>query len=178
VALVCPTPGVKAHTLLPTRATTRRREIAIRAAMGASRRRIIRQLLTESMMLALAGGAIGLLLALWGVDILLTLSPRDIPRLDEIGVNGQALAYTFVCSLLTGLIFGLAPSIHASRTDLASSLKDGGAILTGGIGRNRLRSLLVISEIALTLVLLAGAGLMIRSFVRLLNVDMGFKPER
>ncbi len=163
--------------LLLARASSRQKEIAIRSALGASRLQIIRQLLTESMLLAVAGGGVGILMAVWGIDALLALSPGNLPRLDEVKVDGAAIVFTFAVSLVTGLIFGLAPAAQVSKTNLSEFLKEGARGSTGGARANRVRSLLVVSEIALSLVLLIGAGLMIRSFARLTNVNPGFNPK-
>ncbi|MFN2455432.1 MAG: ABC transporter permease [Pyrinomonadaceae bacterium] len=160
--------------LLLARASARRREVAIRMALGATRGRLFRQFLTESIMLALLGGSVGLLLAMWGMDMLVAASPREIPRLGEAGLDARVLGFTFVVALLTGVLFGLAPALRVSRGDLNESLKESVKGGTTGFRRQRSRSLLVVSEIALTLVLLIGAGLMIKSFARLLNVDPGF----
>ncbi|HEX7315759.1 MAG TPA: ABC transporter permease [Pyrinomonadaceae bacterium] len=161
--------------LMLARAAARRRELALRTALGASRWRVVRQQLTENLLLALVGGALGLLVAAWGVDLLAALGAGDIPRSREIGVDGRVLAFTAALSVLTGLAFGLLPALRASRTDLNEVLKDAGRG-TSGPGRGRVRGALVVSEIALSLVLLAGAGLLVKSLVSLLNVNPGFDP--
>jgi predicted permease len=165
--------------LLLARASGRQKEVAIRTALGASRMRVIRQLLTESMLLSLVGGTLGLLLALWGVDLLVAASPADIPRVSEIGLDVRVLIFTAAITLLTGAVFGLAPALQASKTDLTESLKEGGGRgSTEGLRRNRVRSALIVSEVALSLVLLVGAGLMIQSFWRLMNVSPGFDSDK
>jgi putative ABC transport system permease protein len=163
--------------LLLARASARHKEVAIRTALGASRMRIIRQLLTESLLLSVLGGALGLLLAMWGVDLLVAASPTDLPRVREIGLDGQVLGFTALVSILTGLLFGLAPALQSTKLDLNESLKEGGRGSTDGLRRNRVRSILVIAEVALSLVLLVGAGLLIRSFVYLLNLSPGFDTQ-
>jgi predicted permease len=159
--------------LLLGRAAAREKEVAIRAAMGAGRMRLLRQLLTESLMLSLLGGAVGLGLAVWGVEALLALSPADLPRIDEVSINVRVLAFTFAVAVLTGVLFGLIPALKASRINLTQSLKEGSRSVAGGASQ-RLRGLIVVAEIALSLVLLVGAGLLMRSFSRLTQVDPGF----
>jgi predicted permease len=163
--------------LLLARATARQKELAIRSALGASRWRVMRQLLTESVLLAMAGGTAGLLFALCGVELLSALAPEDLLHVSAIKVDGRALFFTLLVSLLTGIFFGLAPALKASRIDLNEALKDGSYNVTAGIERHRLRGLLVVSEMALALILLVGAGLLIKSFIRLQQVDPGFRPE-
>jgi putative ABC transport system permease protein len=163
--------------LLLAHATQRERELAIRLALGAGRFRLIRQMLTESLLLSLTGGALGLLIAMWGVDLFIGLSPGDIPRLNEVGVDGRLLGFTLFISLLTGIGFGLLPALQATRLDPQNALKEGGSKATEGLRRRGARNLLVVAEIALAQVLLIGAGLLIMSFVRLQAVDPGFNPS-
>jgi putative ABC transport system permease protein len=161
--------------MLLARADGRRREIAIREALGASRWRIAQQMLTESILLALGGGALGSLLAWWSVRAFVASQPSTVPRIDQIGVDLRVLAFAMAVSLVTGIAFGLAPALRASSSDLLTSLKDA-ARGSAGAGR-RLRSALVVGEVALALVLLIGAGLTIRSFATLSAIDLGFEPS-
>jgi putative ABC transport system permease protein len=163
--------------LMLARVGARQKEIAVRTALGASRLRIVRQLLTESVLLAVSGGAAGLLLATWVVSWVVSLSPDTIPRVNEISVDPRVAGFTLLISVATGVLFGLAPALQVSRPDLTDALKESGRT-TAGLRRNRLRSALVVSEVALSLVLLVGAGLMIRSFAKLNQVDAGFNPAR
>jgi predicted permease len=164
--------------LLLARANARSREIAIRAAIGAGRSRIVRQLLTESLLLSLTGGALGLALGVLGVRALLAINPGDIPRIGPDGaavtLDWRILCFTFLLSLVTGTLFGLVPALHASRIDLNSTLKETGARSGSGLRQNKVRGVLVITEIALAMVLLVGAGLLIRTFAALHSVDPGF----
>jgi putative ABC transport system permease protein len=160
--------------LLLVRAAGRSSEIAVRMALGASRVRIARQMLTESLLLAIAGGMLGVVLAAWGVDLIVAFSGNNIPPTARIGIDRLALVFTVGVSLLTGLLFGLAPALQATRPRLGEALKDGGRDAGLGAKRNRLRNLLVIFETAIAVVLLIGAGLLIRSYIRLQNVNPGF----
>jgi putative ABC transport system permease protein len=165
-----------AHMLL-ARAAARQKEVALRVALGASRARVIRQLLTESLVLASAGGLAGLALAGWAIRALVAIGPDNLPRLETVGLDLRVLGVTLGVSLLTGIAFGLAPALQASRSDLTASLREGERGSTAGGGRHRLRRILMGSEMALALVLLVGAGLMIRTFVALRAFDPGFRPD-
>src|SRR6185295_12198607 len=164
--------------LMLARATQRDREIAIRTAVGASRLRLIRQLLTESLLLSIVGGLAGLLVSIWAVAVFVKLSPGDIPRLSEASVDFRLLGFTLLVSLLTGLGFGLLPAFQATRTNLNTSLKEGGTKATEGRQRRGARNVLVVTEIALAQVLLVGAALLAISYVRVTKIDPGFNPER
>jgi predicted permease len=181
VALVLLIACANVANLLLARAAGREKEIAIRTAMGAGWQRLARQLLTESILLGLVGGAAGLLVARASLSIVRTMNPGNIPRLEDIGINGSVLAFTLGLSLATGILFGLAPVWRAVKVDLNSSLKTGGRSgqSDGGLylKRHRLRGLLVVSELALSLMLLIGAGLLLRSFVRLQSVAPGFTTD-
>jgi putative ABC transport system permease protein len=161
--------------LLLARSTARAKEMAVRAALGATRGRIVRQLLSESVLLSLAGGTLGLLLALWGTDLLTNMIPEGVPRLRHTAISLPVLGFTLAVSFLTGLLFGSFPALHASNPDLNDALKEGGRSSTGA--RSLARSLFVVAEVALALVLLVGAGLMIKSFARAQSVEPGFDPE-
>jgi putative ABC transport system permease protein len=167
-------------SLLLTRSLARQKEVAIRSALGASRWRVVRQLLTESMLLSLLGGAAGLLIAYWGVPALVAALPQNqlnaMPFLKTLSLDAGILAFSFALSLFTGLVFGLAPALQSSRLDLNEVLKEGGRNMAAGAG-HRLRSAMVVTEIALAVVLLVGAGLMMKSLLRLLQTDVGFKTE-
>jgi putative ABC transport system permease protein len=163
--------------LLLVRAAARQKEVAIRAALGAGRGRIVRQMLTESILLSAIGGGLGLLLSLWLIQLLIAISPPDSPRFNEANLDYRVLAFTLAISVFTGVIFGLAPALQASKLDVTSSLKEGGR--TGeNYRRTNARSLLLIGEVAMSLILLVGAGLLIKSFIRLQEVKPGFNPER
>ncbi|HKO97535.1 MAG TPA: ABC transporter permease [Pyrinomonadaceae bacterium] len=178
VALVLLIACANVANLSLARGREREREFAIRAAIGAGRARIMRQLLIESLLLALLGCAGGLLLAIWGVDLIVAFNPGDIPRIDQVSINRSTLAFVSVVSFLTTLIFGLAPALQLSQPDLQSCLKEASQTSTTNPARRRLRNTLVVTQIALAFVLLAGAGLVLRSFVSLLQVDPGFAADK
>jgi len=177
VGLVLLIACVNVANLLLARATTRGREIAIRTAMGAGRVRVVRQLLTESLLLAIFAGVLGTALAVWGSDVLVRLSPENLPRVGEIHIDGWALAFTAGLSLLTGILFGLAPALQSTHSNIVEALKEGSLSTTAGRSRHGLRSSLVIVEMALALILLVSAGLLIRSLIRLQSVNPGFDPH-
>jgi putative ABC transport system permease protein len=161
--------------LLLGRAAGRQREVAIRAALGSGRRRLVRQFLTESVVLAVAGGLAGLLVAVWSIDLAIRLIPRGtLPRISEVRLDPEAFAFTIVVSIATGVLFGLAPAFHSSKTDVMTALKTAGTTQTA---RSRFFNVLVVAEVALAFVLLTGAGLLVKSFLRLTSVDPGFRPD-
>ena len=164
--------------LMLSRAAARQKEIALRAALGASRFRVVRQLLTESLLLAVLGTLLGLVLALWGIRALVAISPRDLINLQGVGLNLPVLAFTLTLSLVTGVVFGLVPALESSRLNLSDALKEGGKTDAGqGARSSRLRSILVVAEVALALVLLVSAGLLIKSFSRMRNIETGFDTD-
>ena len=164
--------------LLLAQAASRQKEMAIRTALGASRWRVTQQLLIESILLALVGGGLGLLLALWSVALMTKLLPQDFPRLAEISMDWRVLAFTLAASVLTGILFGLAPALQISKGDVQEFLKESGRGTSGSRRHNRLRGALIVSEVALSVVLLVGAGLLFRSFMQLQSVKAGFDPEQ
>ncbi len=177
VALVLLIACANVANLLLARASVRQKEIAIRTAIGATRWRLVRQLLTESLLLSILGAAAGVLLAFWATELLISSNPANLPRVAEIGMDKYVLLFTIGLTTLTGFFFGLAPALQASRTDLNESLKDGMRESSGGVKRNRTRSALVISEIALSMILLVGATLLFQSLRRILAVSPGFEPN-
>jgi predicted permease len=164
--------------LLLARAAARRREIAVRTALGAERGRLVRQLLTESVVLAVLGGLAGLGVAQWLVTGIVALAPTNVPRLSEVSLNPTILLFALVVSIGTGILFGLTPALFASRTDLSAAFRGAGAAAMGGRETTRLRSSLIVAEVALSVVLLVGAGLMLRSFAKLSAVNPGFDPDQ
>src|SRR6185369_4110764 len=163
--------------LLMARATTRQKDIAIRIGLGAGRRRLLQQLLIESLLLSLFGGAMGLIFAYGGLKVLTSVGPTSTPRLSEVTIDARVLAFTLVISLLTGVIFGLIPALQATKPEINEWLKDGQRSASGGPGGKRARSWLVVTEMALALILLIGAGLLIKSFLILWQVEPGFNPH-
>ena len=176
VALVLLIACVNVANLLLARAAARRREFAVRDALGASRGRIVRQLLTEGFLLSLVGGAAGMLISLWLTQVLVGLIPSDTPRLDEVRPDARIFGFALAVSVFAGLLFGLAPALQAARRGVSDTLKEGGRTGVEGGRRNRSQSILIVSEIALSFMLLAGAGLLVRSFMRLRDVNPGFNP--
>src|SRR5579864_1647965 len=164
-------------SLLLSRALARRKEMAVRTALGASRAGVVRQLLTENILLAVVSGVLGIALSFWTTRAMSTLPANTLPRINRVQIDGQVLAFTVAVSLLTGILFGLMPALQLSRPDVQGVLRDEGRGNTGGRRRNLLRSLLVISQVALSLVLLIGAGLLMRSFLSLRSVNVGFNPQ-
>jgi putative ABC transport system permease protein len=163
--------------LLLARAEARSREVAVRHALGATRARLIRQFVTESLLLGLIGGGLGVLVAVWALDATISLIPKSAPRVHEIAMDQTALLFALVLTIASSLVFGLAPILHTRRADVAGALKDGGPRTSGSATRLRVRRFLVIAEIALAVVLVIGCGMMVKSFVRLQQVDVGFKPD-
>lgn len=178
VGLVLLIACVNAANLLLARATARQREIAVRTALGAGRGRLVRQMLTESLLIAVAGGVAGAALAVGGTKALVTMLPAGFPRTDSISLDGTVFAFTLAVALATGLLFGLVPALQASRFDVQSGLREGSRGTTAGGRQSQLRGILVTGEVALASILLIGAGLMLRSFVNLLRTDPGFRTQR
>lgn len=166
---------VNVANLLLAHGVGRQKEIAIRAVLGANRRRLISQMLTESLLLSLAGGLLGLLFVTWLLEVVVWLTPKYLVRMEEITLDGRVFLFTLLASLCTGVVFGLLPALQASKVDLQSTLKSGAA--AGGVALRGFRNLLVVAEVALAVILLVGAGLMVNSFIRLTNVPVGFDPE-
>ena len=166
--------------LMLMRSSARQREMAIRTSLGATRARIVRQLLVESMILGVAGGGLGLLVAVWAKDVLLAMLPESmsVAKVNAVAIDGNVLAFTVTLSLGTALLFGLLPALRASRPDLSDTLKEGGRAVSSSLRRNRMRAALVAGEMAIAMMLLIGAGLLIRSFIRLEHVTPGFQPDR
>jgi putative ABC transport system permease protein len=164
-------------TMLLARAASREREMAIRVALGASLKRMLRQLLTESVLVSMLGGIAGVLLAIWAIDLLRMIGAQTVPRLREVNLDLSVLAMTFGVAVVTGILFGLVPALVSAKPELTEALKEGGRGSTGGAHRNRLRNALIVAETVLALVLLIGAGLLVKSFVRLQNVSPGFNPH-
>ncbi len=177
VALVLLIACANLATMLLARATAREREMAIRVAVGASRARLLRLALTESVVLSILGAAVGVFLSIWAIDLVKSIGTQTIPRLSEVHIDGTVLLVTLAIAVGTGLIFGLVPGLASGKPDLTESLKEGGRGSTSGRRHNRLRNGLVVAEVALALVLLTGAGLLLKSFVRLENVNPGFNPQ-
>ena len=168
---------VNIANLLLARGAAREREIAVRTALGAGRGRLVRQLLTESILLAVVGGTLGLLLAVWGIDALVAALPDGIRERYTIAIDARVIGFTVALTVLASLVFGLGPSLQASRVDISSTMKESGRGTSGGVAGRRVRSGLVVAEMALALMLLAGAGLLVRSFLELQRVDAGFEPR-
>ena len=164
-------------TMLLARAASREREMAIRVALGAGLKRMLRQLLTESVVLSILGGIAGVLLAVGALDLLRVIGAQTVPRLHEVDLDLSVLAITFVIAVGTGILFGLVPALVSAKPELTEALKEGGRGATEGLHRNRLRNGLIVAETALALVLLIGAGLLVKSFVQLQNVSPGFNPH-
>ena len=164
-------------TMLLARAGARERETAIRLALGAGRTQLIRQMLAESILLAVVGAVVGVMLAIWGLELLRSIGAQTVPRIGEVGLDLRVLFATLGVAVGTGLVFGLIPALASGKPELTEALKEGGRGSTSGIRRNRLRNALVITEVALALVLLVGASLLLKSFVRLQNVNPGFDAK-